>query len=264
MATVIALANQKGGVAKTTTCLNLGAGLAARGIRTLLIDADPQGSLSRYLGQSSTSNDSFSPLGEWILDRKPFREIVLNTKWDNLSFVPSNEKLIGAESTISTDTIKAIHYLGLKVKEIRQDFDVVLIDTMPSFSHLFTNALMASDKVLIPVKLEWLSFQGLAPLLSKIKEFQVVGKEIDVLGLLGTFHRKGVNEAIKCLEELKETFPGKVFNSTIHLNSKLAEAAGMGLPIQLCDRASQGAVDYDAFTEEVILRAGLKSVAQVA
>lgn len=262
MAVVIALANQKGGVAKTTTCLNLGAGLASRGIKTLLIDSDPQGSLTRYLGYKGESTE-FSPLGDWLLSRKQFAQIEEKTPYSGLTYIPTNEDLISAEAAITKDTFKALHYLRLKIEEIRSQFDVILIDTMPSFSPLFANALVASDKVIIPVKLEWLSVQGLSPLLGKVREVQQIGKEIEILGIVGTFHRKGVNEVAKCLKEIKDILPGQVFDATIHLNSRLAEAAGEGLPIQVYDRTSQGAYDYEALTEEVITRCQLKPVAEV-
>lgn len=262
MAVVISLANQKGGVAKTTTCLNLGAGLASHGIKTLLIDSDPQGSLTRYLGYNGEQSE-FSPLGDWLLGRKEFSQVETITPYSNLSFIPANEDLISAEAAITKDTFKALHYLRLKINEIRAQFDVILVDTMPSFSPLFANALVASDQVIIPVKLEWLSVQGLAPLLGKVREVQQIGKGIEILGIVGTFHRKGVNEVAKCLKEIRDILPGRVFETTIHLNSRLAEAAGEGLPIQVFDRNSQGAYDYEALTEEVITRCQLKPVAAV-
>jgi len=263
MAIVIALANQKGGVAKTTTCLNLGAGLAARGIRTLLIDGDPQGSLTKYLAYQGTDSE-FSPLGDWLLGRKKFSEVEVKTPYEGLSFVPAGQRLIAAESQISKDTFKALHYFRLKIDEIRSAFDVILVDTSPSFSVIFANALVAVDRVMIPIKLEWLSVQGLGDILSKIREVQESGKSLEILGIVGTFRRKGVNEVAKCLKELNDALPGKVFNATIHLNSRLAEAAGAGLPIQQYDRTSQGAMDYEALAEEVITRCGLKPVVEAA
>lgn len=262
MAITIALANQKGGVAKTTTCLNLGAGLASRGIKTLLIDSDPQGSLTRYLGYNGDFTE-FSPLGDWLLGKKDFSQVATSTPYPNLTYISANENLISAEAAITKDTFKALHYLRLKIEEIREEFEVILIDTMPSFSSLFANALVASDQVIIPVKLEWLSVQGLAPLLQKVREVQQIGKGIEILGIVGTFHRKGVNEVAKCLKEIRDILPGRVFESTIHLNSRLAEAAGEGLPIQIFDRTSQGALDYEALTEEVITRCQLKPAAAV-
>jgi chromosome partitioning protein len=251
MATVLVFANQKGGVAKTTSCVNLGAGLALRGHRTLLMDFDPQGSLSRYLGW----RDGQSPtVGDWLLDRVAFEDAAAKTPFEHLSYVPASEALIADQSTIEQDKIKGLHFLRRKLEGIRNQFDFILIDTMPSFTTLFANALVAGDQVIVPVKLEWLSIQGLPPLISKIRDVQENVKDLQVLGILGTFYRKGVAECQKCLGELDAMLPGRVFQASIQLNSKLAEASGYGKPIQHYDRQAQGFADYEALTEEVLAK----------
>ncbi len=247
---IIALANQKGGVAKTTTCLNLSAGLALKGHPTLLIDADPQASLSRYLGVHAEG--ASAPLGDWLLGRAEFDQVVKQTKFENISVIPTTERLLADEANMEQDKFKAINFLRRKIEEVRDRYSFILIDTMPSFSVLFANSLVASDQVLIPVKLEWLSVQGLRPLLEKIQDVQDNVKGLQILGLLGTFNRKHVNECEKCLAELNEALPGKVLSTTIHQNTKLAEAAGQGQPIQYYDRSCQGFTDYQSLAEEIL------------
>ena len=245
---IISLANQKGGVAKTTTCVNLGAGLALRGHSVLLVDADPQASLTRYFG----ALEGGAVLGDWLLGRAEFDQAVRHTAFDRLDIIPTAEHLIADQATISLDTFKGLHYLRNKLEQLRKLYDYILIDTMPSFSVLFANSLVASDHVLIPVKLEWLSIQGLKPLLEKVADVQDNVKHLQIMGLLGTFNRRGVKESDACLVGLQDLLPGQVFKTTIQLNSKLAEAAGSGKPIQHYDRSCQGFTDYEDLADEII------------
>ena len=245
---IISLANQKGGVAKTTTCVNLGAGLALRGHSVLLVDADPQASLTKYFGPL----DGGAVLGDWLLGRAEFDQAVRHTPFDRLDLVPTAEHLIADQATIEQDKFKAIHYMRRKVEKLRDRYDYILIDTMPSFSVLFANSLVASDHVLIPVKLEWLSIQGLKPLIEKVVDVQENVKHLQIMGLLGTFNRRGVKESDACLAGLQELLPGQVLKTTIQLNSKLAEAAGSGKPIQHYDRSCQGFTDYEDLADEIL------------
>jgi len=252
---IIAFANQKGGVAKTTTCVNLGAGLALRGHSVLLVDADPQGSLSRYLGAAPGPS-----LGDLLLKRRAAEDVLRASGFAGLSYIAAAEELVADQANIEQDRIKAIHYLRKALEPLRQRFDFILIDTMPSFTTLFANSLVAADKLIIPVKLEWLSVQGLAPLISKVRDVQTDIKDIEILGILGTFAREGVTESQNCLDELRANAAGvPVFSTAIHLNSKLAEACGSGKPIQHYDRHCRGFEDYEGFVGEVLARCGAKS-----
>ena len=247
---IISLANQKGGVAKTTTCVNLGAGLALRGHSVLLVDADPQASLTRYFG----ALEGGAVLGDWLLGRAEFDQAVRHTAFDRLDIIPTAEHLIADQATIALDTFKGLHYLRNKLEELRKVYDYILIDTMPSFSVLFANSLIAADQVLIPVKIEYLSAQGLKPLLEKVAEVRANFKQLKIVGLLGTFNRRGVDESDACMEDLHKLLPGQVLKTTIQLNSKLAQAARSCQPIQHFDRSCQGFTDYEDLTDEILRR----------
>jgi chromosome partitioning protein len=245
---IIALANQKGGVAKTTTCVNLGAGLALSGHSVLLVDTDPQASLTKYFGPL----DGGAVLGDWLLGRAEFDQAVRHTPFDRLDLVPTVEHLTADQATIAQDTFKSFHYLRQKLEQVRGNYDYILIDTMPSFSVLFANSLIAADQVLIPVKLEGLSAQGLKSLLDKVVDVQKNFKQLRIVGLLGTFNRHGVKACENCLAKLHEDLPGQVLKTTIQLNSKLAEAADNFKPIQHYDRSCQGFMDYEDLTKEIL------------
>lgn len=257
MGIVLSLANQKGGVAKTTTCVNLGAGLALKGYKTLLIDFDPQASLTIYFGLQSDESPLPS-VGDWVIGRKKFDQVVQTTKFDRLFVLPTNENLKADEYMMQQDMVKGYKYLSKKIEEIRNDFDFILIDTMPTFSILFVNSLAAADKVLIPVKLEFLSLQGLEPLAMKVKDISEDIKALDILGLVGTFYRQGVKESEDSLAELKEAVPQRLFKTIINQNTALAVAAGMHLPIQHYSKSSQGFRDYENLVEEVLERCQIK------
>ena len=254
---VISLANQKGGVAKTTTCVNLGAGLARKGYKTLLIDFDPQASLSIYFG-IDYQEPSLGSVGDWVMNRKPFDKVVQETSFPLLDIIPTNEELKSDELSIQQDMVKSFRYLQRKVDSVRGQYDFILIDTMPSFSLLFLNSLTACDKVLIPVKLEFLSVQGLQPLGNKIKDIREELKPIEILGIVGTFYRNGVNESETCVQELRDELTTQVFTTVINQNVTLSQAAAHSKPIQQFDKYSQGSKDYEMLTEEVLARCKIK------
>jgi len=241
-------------VAKTTTCANLGAGLALCGYRTLLIDFDPQASLTQYFGFKPL-REKFPTVGDWIMNRVATEDVINKTKIEKLSLIPANENLKGDELEMLRNHFKSAKFLPNMVESIRNQFDFILIDTMPSFSLLFVNSLAACDSVLIPMKLEFLSMQGLNLLWAKVKEVQENIKPVNVLGVMGTFYRKGIRERESCLEELQKTLPqGTVLKTLIRDNTKVAEAAAHAKPIQIFAKASPGARDYECLTEEVLDR----------
>ena len=250
MGIVISLANQKGGVAKTTSCVNIGAGLAMRDYKTLLIDFDPQASLSRYLGLP----DKGPAVEDWVMEKELFKNVVSETKYNFLHAVPATENLKGEEMNMQMDYFKSCRYLPRAVEKVRELYDFILIDTLPSFSLLFVNSLAACDYVLIPVKLEFLSMQGISLLQTKIRDVRDNIKPVELMGIVGTFHRRGVKESETCLQELHEKLSEFSFNTVVHMNSKLAESAAHSMPIQHYEMKSQGAQDYESLIEEVIDR----------
>ncbi len=244
---IISIANQKGGVAKTTTTVNLGAGLALRGRSVLLIDADPQASLTRYLG---VATDGFT-LGDWLLDRADFNAVCRPSGFDRLSVVPASERLISDQSMIEQDRFKGFAFLAQKIADIRSRFDVILIDTMPTFSTLLANSLFAADRVLIPVRLDSMSLSVLPLLLPKIVDVQKHNPRLQILGILATFYEAALNESARSLADLERHAPHLVMSTKIRKNTKLAEAVAYKKPIQHYDLNSLGAADYEALTDEV-------------
>ena len=263
MSIVLAIANQKGGVGKTTTCVNLGAGLARKGSKVLLIDFDPQASLSHFLKLSGPEITAGS-VGDWIMEREAFEAVVYKTPFADIAAIRATSALTGDESHIQLsaaqrvastgDNLSHFRVLEKAVNAIRDQFDYVLIDTPPTFSLLFTNSIFACDQVLVPTKMEFLSIRALGPLLARITDIKQHKDSIDVLGILGTLYRVNVNEQIACLKDVKGKIPDALFNTLIRQNVTLAESATYGKPIQFFDSGSPGGKDYDALTMEVIER----------
>lgn len=261
MAIVIALANQKGGVAKTTTCVNLGAGIALRNLKTLLIDFDPQANLSQFLG-IRTQDQSVPYIGDWILDKSSFEDVRRKTNFENLEIIPSSETLKGYEMDMQKDLFKAFKYLQKKIDSVRPQYDFILIDTLPSFSLLFVNGISASDYVIVPAKLEYLSMQGLSLLQTKLNDVSENIKPVKSLGIVGTFFRNGVKESESCLYELKNFLPEETFATVINLNARLAASAAHSKPIQHFDRTCPGYADYENLVQEVLERCQTKKPAE--
>lgn len=251
MAIVISVANQKGGVGKTTTCVNVGAGLGMRGYKTLLIDFDPQRSLSSYFALTE------QPLNveDWITGKENFSQVVCETPFRDLHVLPATEKgLRNVETSIQSDFSLSFNCLQKSVDLVRNQYEFILIDTLPSVSLLFDNSLVASDRVLVPAELSFLSMQGLPLLHSKISEVQQNFKAIGVLGVFGTKFRQGVNESEDCLAELNTAMPGLAMKTHVRLNSKVAEAAAHHQPIQYFDNRCPGSEDYENLISEVLNR----------
>lgn len=250
MGKVIAIANQKGGVGKTTTAINLSAGLAVLEHKTLLIDADPQA--------NATSGVGFEPrniktsIYECIIDDIEPKNIILNTKTPNLDLIPAHIDLVGAE--IEMINLPNREKMMLKViNKIKDDYDFIIIDCSPSLGLITVNSLTAADSVIIPVQCEYFALEGLGKLLNTIKIVQSrLNPELDIEGILLTMFDSRLRLAKQVVEEVKMHFQQMVFDTVIHRNTKLGEAPSYGDTIIMHDVHSKGAINYLNLAREIL------------
>lgn len=260
MGKVIALANQKGGVGKTTSAINLAAGLAILEYKTLLIDADPQA--------NATSGVGFDPkniktsIYECIIDEVEPSNIILNTDTPFLDLIPAHIDLVGAEIEMINmpNREKMMRKVIAKVKD---NYDFVIIDCSPSLGLITVNALSAADSVIIPVQCEYFALEGLGKLLNTIKIVQSrLNPELDIEGILLTMYDSRLRLAKQVVEEVKTHFQQMVFDTIIHRNTKLGEAPSFGETIIVHDVNSTGATNYLNLAREILQKNGLTSIPQ--
>ena len=250
MAKVIALCNQKGGVGKTTTAINLATYLAISGKRILLIDIDPQGNATSGLGVDKHSV-KLSTYDILIEDADP-SAVALATQVENLWIFPSNLSLTGAEVEL-VGVMGREHKLKKSISAILDRFDYVLIDCPPSLGLLTINALSAANSVLIPIQCEYYALEGLGQLVNTINLVKEnINPALDVEGVLLTMADYRTNLTNEVIGEVKKFFTGKVYSAVIPRNIRLAEAPGFGKPIAMYDRASIAAQKYQDFTNELL------------
>ncbi|MDX9728238.1 MAG: AAA family ATPase [Bacteroidales bacterium] len=252
MSRIIALANQKGGVGKTTTAINLAASLAALEKKVLIVDADPQANATSGVGidlkQVKTT------IYDCLIDGVNPRQAVLQCGIDNLSVIPSNIDLVGAEIEMlerpeREKTLKKV------LAPIAADYDYVLIDCSPSLGLLTVNALTAADSVIIPVQCEYFALEGLGKLLNTIKIIQTnLNQELEIEGFLLTMYDSRLRLANQVVEEVTRHFQQMVFSTIIQRNVKLSEAPSYGQPAILYDAESRGTVNYLNLARELLSR----------
>lgn len=259
MSKVFAIANQKGGVGKTTTNINLSASLAELGKKILTIDIDPQGNTTSGLGIAK-EGDALVSIYEVLINRADIRDAIVKTQVKNLDIVTSNLQLAGAE--VELVNMESREYI-LKdaIDIIRDEYDYIFIDCPPSLGLITINAFTAADGVLVPIQCEYFALEGLTQLLSTIQRVRkAYNPKLDVEGVILTMFNARTNLSIQVVEEVKKHFRGKLFTTIIPRNVRLGEAPSHGLPIHLYDPKCVGAVSYAELAQEFLDREEMEAV----
>lgn len=252
MARIISVANQKGGVGKTTTTVNLGACLAFNGYKVLLVDIDAQGNATSGIGVRKP--DVAHDIYDVLVNEFPIAEAIQPTSRENLAIVPATIQLAGAEIEL-TSMMARESRLKTALQEIQAQYDYILIDCPPSLGHLTINAFTASDSILIPVQCEYYALEGLSQLLNTVRLVQKhFNPELQIEGVLLTMYDARTNLGAEVVEEVRKYFRKKVYDTIIPRNVRLSEAPSHGLSIIDYDPRSRGAEVYQALAKEVIAR----------
>ncbi len=252
MVRIISVANQKGGVGKTTTTVNLGASLAYLGKKVLLVDIDAQGNATSGVGIRKP--DVKEDIYDILVNEVDIKETILPTSRENLFIVPATLQLAGAEIEL-TSMMARESRLKLALDEIKDDYDYILIDCPPSLGHLTINAFTASDSILIPVQCEYYALEGLSQLLNTVRLVQKhFNPDLAIEGVLLTMFDARTNLGSEVVEEVRRYFQEKVYETVIPRNVRLSEAPSHGLSIIDYDIRSKGAEVYQALAKEVLAR----------
>lgn len=250
MAKIISIANQKGGVGKTTTTINLGACLNAAGKRVLIVDIDPQGNATSGLGVKKA--DVAKDIYDVLLSELPVKAATYHTKRINLDVVPATIQLAGAEVELTSQMARE-QRLEAGLKKVVDDYDYILVDCPPSLGQLSINAFTASDSIIIPVQSEYYALEGLSQLLNTIRLVQRhFNADLGIEGVLLTMYDARTNLGAEVIDEVRKTFGDRVYHTVIPRITRLAEAPSYGVAIIDYDPKSRGAQVYRALAKEVI------------
>ena len=250
MSKIIAIANQKGGVGKTTTSVNLSSCLAVKGKKVLVIDIDPQGNTTSGLGvdKKNISKSTYDVL----INDADIKSVIIDTVVENLKICPSNIQLAGAEVEL-VSVISREMRMKQALAEVKKEYDFIIIDCPPSLGLLTINSLTAANTILVPIQCEYYALEGLSQLMNTVKLVQRhLNTALDVEGVVLTMFDARTNLSIQVVEEVKKYFRNKVYRTVIPRNVRLSEAPSFGLPIVLYDPKSKGAECYLELAEEVI------------
>lgn len=252
MGRIIAIANQKGGVGKSTTAINLSSCLGEMGQKVLTIDMDPQGNTTSGMGIDK--NDQENTVYELLLDETDIEDCIKKLDFDGLSLIPSNVNLAGAE--IELIGIEEKEYiLRNQVEKVKKEYDYIIIDCPPSLNMLTINAMTTADTVLVPIQCEYYALEGLSQLMHTIELVQErLNPELEMEGVVFTMYDARTNLSLQVVENVKNNLNQTIYKTIIPRNVRLAEAPSHGLPINYYDARSSGAESYKLLAEEVIHR----------
>lgn len=252
MGKIVAIVNQKGGVGKTTTAVNLTAGLGLKGKKTLLVDIDPQGNSTSGFGINKKEVAASSY--EFIMGIKSAEQVIIHTKFKGVDIIPSAMDLAGAEIELTAIEEREVQ-LKRALSFVREQYDYILIDCPPSLGLISLNAMIAADTFLVPIQCEYFALEGLSQLMSTMRQVKrLYNPTLELEGVLLTMYDGRLNLTQQVVNEIKKFFGKKLYNSFITRSVRLSEAPSFGLPIQYYDHRSKGADCYNALTAEFIKR----------
>ena len=252
MGKVVSFSNQKGGVGKTTSCVNISAQIASKGKKVLMIDMDPQGNATSGLGlqKSKIKNTIY----DVIIGRCPIEDAIIKTKFKNLSVVPANIDLAGAELELH-ELDESLNFTKVALDTIKDEFDYIFIDCPPSLGMLTIKALSISDGIVIPMQCEFYSLEGMSQLLNTVKKIKnFYNPNLQIVGILLTMYNGRLTLTSQVVAELKKYYADKLFKVPISRTVRLSEAPGYGEPICYHDPYGKGSLEYAAVAKELMLR----------